>query len=381
MRNSERALTWVEVDLDAIEHNVRALRAHVGDGVRLAAVVKANAYGHGAPAVAQTALAAGAGHLAVVSVSEGVELREAGLTAPILILGYTPEWDAETVVEYELTPTVTRPEVAMALSQAAVARGMCVRIHLKVDTGLHRFGAAPREALELRALISTLPGVELEGLSTHFASADEADKSFTHEQFTLYQQIARQMPEVTLRHAANSSAVLDLPEMALTMVRSGIALYGLYPSLEVSRAVPLRPVLSLKSRLARIHDLEVGDPVSYGRTWRASRPSRMGLVPCGYAHGLRRALSNTGAMLVHGQRVPIRGRICMDQCVVDLTDVPEAQLHDEVVIIGRQGDEKITAEEVAERVGTINYEIVTGIPPRVPRVYLQGGDWSAAPGS
>ncbi|TAK31142.1 MAG: alanine racemase [Chloroflexota bacterium] len=377
---SERALTWVEVDLDAIRQNVRVLRAHLGDGIHLAAVVKANAYGHGAPAVAQAALAAGAEHLAVVSVQEGVELRQAGLTAPIVILGYTPEWEAETVVENGLAPTVTRPEVVLALSQAAVTRGTRVRVHIKVDTGLHRFGAEPREALALRDLIASLPGIELEGLSTHFASADEADKTFTREQFALYQQIAHQMPEVRLRHAANSSAVLDLPETALTMVRIGIALYGLYPSLDVSRDVPLRPALSLKSRLARLHGLETGDPVSYGCTWRAQRPSRVGLVPCGYAHGLRRALSNTGMMLVRGRRVPIRGRICMDQCVVDVTDVPEAELHDEVVIIGRQRDGEITADEVATQVGTISYEILTGIPPRVPRVYLQDGAQMEPPG-
>ena len=370
-------LTWAEIDLDAIAHNVRQLKRHIGERVKLTAVVKANAYGHGAVPVARTALENGAERLAVNRVVEGIELRRAGIAAPILILGYSPPWEAEAIVRHDLTPTITEREVALALAKAAASQGKTVPVHVKVDTGMGRFGLLPKEVVDFAKGLADFPNLRLEGLYTHFATADEADKSHTRRQFGIFLDVLKRLEEagieVPIRHAANSAATLDLPETHLDMVRCGIAIYGLYPSAEVSHSVPLKPAMSLKSRVARLRTLPAGSCISYGCTYVTSSPTRVALVPVGYGDGYHRLLSNRGQVLIRGRRTPILGRVCMDQFVVDVSDIPGVRLDDEVVVFGRQGEEEISAEEVAAWAQTINYEVVTALMPRVTRVYLRGG--------
>jgi alanine racemase len=370
--------TYAEIDLDAIAHNVAALKTHVGPTVEVMAVVKANAYGHGAIQVARVALESGAGRLAVARVAEGVQLRRAGLTCPILVMGYAVPDESVAVVEHGLTATVNTPEVARAVSGRAVGLGRTATVHVKVDSGMGRFGLLPEEVVPFVDEIAGLPGLDLEGIYTHFAVADLPDKTYTRQQFATFRQVLdaveRAGHRFRVRHAANSAATLDLPETHLDAVRVGIAIYGLRPSDEVEPAVPLRPALSLKSRVARLRTLPAGSSISYGRTFVTQRPTPVVLVPVGYGEGYHRLLSNRGAVLIGGRRAPIVGRVCMDQFVVDVSHIPGVAEGDEVVLIGAQGDQRITAEEIAGLAGTINYEVTTGLLQRIPRLFLRGGE-------
>ncbi len=361
------------VDLDAIAHNVAALKVRLGPKVALWAVVKANAYGHGAVPVARTALAAGASRLAVARIHEGVALRQAGITAPILVMGYHLPPEAELAAAYDLTVTVNDHGFARALNDHARDLGKTLPIHVKIDTGMGRFGQLPDELLPFLEGLTHYPHLHIEGLWTHFATADEADKTFTHQQFALFQEtaaMARDRFQIPLLHVANSAAILDLPETYLDAARPGIAIYGLYPSPEVNQTVPLRPALTVLSHIGRIRVLPPGASVSYGRTFIASRPTRVALLPIGYGDGIHRLLSNRGEVLVRGQRAPIIGRVCMDNIMVDVTHIPDAQEGDQSVLLGQQGDERIRAEEVAAWAQTIHYEVTTSLLPRLPRVYV-----------
>ncbi len=368
---------WAEIDLDAIERNVAALRGCLAAGAEYMAVVKANAYGHGAVRAARAALAGGASWLGVNVADEGVQLRQAGVGARILVLGYVPPWEAEKVVFHSLTPTVNTLQQAFALASASRWRGLATPVHVKVDTGMSRYGLLPEEVVPFVRALTGLPHLQYEGLWTHFATADEADKTFANRQLALFNQVVLQLEEVglgpRLRHTANSGATLQLPESHLDLVRCGIATYGLYPSAEVERRVSLHPALALKARAGRVRRLPAGTPVGYGRTFVAEHDFVAALVPGGYADGLHRSLSNLGEVLIRGRRARILGRISMDQIVVDATGVPGVEVDDEVVILGRQGDECISAEQMAAWMGTINYEVVTGLSPRVPRLYLRDG--------
>ncbi len=337
------------------------------------AVVKANAYGHGAVPVAKAVLAVGADRLGVVCVDEGEELRRAGIDAPILVMGHTPTAQAERVVSLSLTPSVGNRPFAEALSEAAISAGVTLPVHLKLETGLNRYGLPPEQLLPLAESIRHLPGLDVEGLWTHFATGDETDKSYVLRQFRAFSEVAGRLPWIRLLHVANTATVLDMPELSLGMVRVGIGIYGCYPSSEVARDLALRPVLSLKSRVARLRRIEVGASAGYGCTWTAARASVVALVMAGYGDGLRRALSNKGSVLIRGRRAPIVGRIAMDMCVADVTDIPYVAIDDEVVLIGRQRNEEIAAEEVAQLCDTISYEMLTGITARVPRLYLRDG--------
>ena len=370
-------LTWAEVDLDAIASNVRVLKQCAGSDCELMVAVKANAYGHGAVPVSRAALAGGATRLAVSRTDEGIELRRVGLDAPILLLGYTLPGESHAIVEWNLTPTVNSRPQARALSSAAVAQGKQLPIHVKVDTGMSRYGLLPGEALEFVRFLSGLPGLVLEGLYTHFAVADLPDKGFTRYQFQAFQDVVTELEEsgvsFPLKHVSNSAATIDLPEMGLSMVRCGIALYGLWPSADVEPAVALRPALSLRSRVARVRTLPPGTSISYGRTYVTDKPTRVALVPAGYGDGYHRILSNRGAVLIRGKRAPILGRVCMDQFVVDVSDIAGVELHDEVVLLGRQGEEHIPAEELARWAETINYEVTTSLLARLTRIYHRHG--------
>jgi len=375
-------VTWAEIDLDAVAHNVRMLKRHIGEHPALMAVVKANGYGHGALPVACTALQNGATWLAIGRVEEAIRLRNAGMTAPILLMCYTMPTQAEDIVRHRLTPTVNAMALAQALSLEVAMQGAPpLPIHLKVDTGMGRFGLMPEEIVDFARALVDVPGLTLQGFYTHFGTADEADASHTRRQFGLYQELVHRLEEagisIPLKHVANSAATLRFPDMHLDLVRCGIATYGLFPSPDVPRAISLRPAMALKSHVGRVRTLPTGWAVSYGRTFVAPAPTPVALVPAGYGDGVRRILSNQGQVLIRGRRAPVLGRICMDQFVVNASGIPDIRENDEIVLLGRQGNDSITAEEIAHRAGTINYEVVTSILPRVPRIYLEGGATSS----
>lgn len=368
--------TWLEVDLDAIAHNTRLIRQIVGPRVALMAVLKADGYGHGAVKVARTALNNGAVYCGVASLNEAAALRAANIDAPILILGYTPAWHAREALLRDVTVTLYDLDVARAFSRAAIDLQRPARVHIKIDTGMGRLGVLPHEAVAFINAVAELPGIEIEGMFTHFSCAD-TDPAFTRLQLARFLEIVRnpqskiQTPKWT--HAANSAATLALPDTRLNMVRPGLALYGLSPFGADQAGLPdaiaqLRPALAWKTTISQVKTLPDGAPVSYGATWRCQGERRIAVIPVGYADGFRRAPQHFGEVLVRGRRAPIVGRVCMDQTMIDVTDIPGARMGDEVVLIGRQGSERITAEDVAARIGTINYEVVSAILPRVPRV-------------
>jgi len=363
---------WAEIDLDALAHNVRALAARAAPA-RLYAIVKANAYGHGAVGVGRAALEAGAAGLGVVCVDEGEELRLAGIDAPVLVVGFTQASEAERVVDLRLTPTVDTMQVALALSRFAAARGVVQPIHVELESGLNRHGLELEDLVAFAESARQLPNIEVEGIFTHFAAAEEGDRSFTQAQYAALLEASKRLPWIPMRHCSASASVLIEPGMGLDAVRTGLAIYGYEPAPGCAGEVELRRVLSLKSRVARVLEVAPGATVGYGRTWRAERPSTIALVMCGYADGLRRALSNRAQLLVRGRRAPIAGRIAMDMCMLDVTDVPGVAPDDEVVIIGTQGGERVDADELAELADTISWEILAGISARVPRLYLRDG--------
>ena len=362
---------WIELDLGALEHNLAALRSATGDAVEIIAVVKANAYGHGVRAIAPALEAAGAERFAVVSVAEALQLRESGVAAPVIVLGHAFPADAEAAVAHALTLTVDTLALGEALAAAARAAGKVARVHIKADTGLHRFGLPPGEAIALAHALRDREGIEVEGLWTHMANADEADDSFSAEQHAEFETVTASLSWIPYRHAANTATALRRPELRYEGERLGLGLYGAIP--DHTPDPGLRPVLSLKARLARIAELSPGEGVSYGLTWRAERPARAALVPIGYADGWRRGLGNRGTMLVRGHRCPIIGRVCMDHFLVDVTDVPGAAVGDEAVLIGTQGAETITATEVAEAAGTISWDVLASLGARLPRLAHRGG--------
>lgn len=385
----ESPLVWAEVDLRAIAHNVRELRRVTQPGAQLLVAVKANGYGHGAVEVAKTALQNGGDALGVARIEEGIQLRDAGIAASILVLGYTDPALAEELIAFGLIQTVWSLETAKQLSQTARLAGKKIRIHLKVDTGMGRLGLPAESSREISpdipvtddvvsevAAIAELPGLELEGVFTHFPTADSADKAGSNAQLNLFMDFIDRLRqagiEIPFRHAANSAAIIDMPGSHLDMVRAGISAYGLYPSPEVNRhQVTLQPAMALKTRVVQIKRVPKGFEVSYGSTYRTERPTRIATVSIGYADGLSRRLSSRGHMLVRGHRVPIVGRVCMDLTMLDVGDIPGIGTGDEVVVFGRQKDAAIAVEEVASMLDTINYEIVSIISDRVPRIYLR----------
>lgn len=367
--------TWVEIDLSAIGNNTRRLKSLVGPRVRLLATLKADAYGHGALKVARTVLHNGASMLGVATVSEAAPLRNAGISAPILVFGYVPLWQMREAVRLNLTVTLYALESARALSRAALALGQIMKIYVKIDTGMGRLGVRAEQIGEILTLLQeivALPGIELEGIYTHFAMADTQDLTHARMQLARFQDVLRVVEAQHLRpplvHAANSAATLRLPEAHFDMVRPGIALYGMDPSTEVRLPEGFRPALSFKTQVAQVKVIPAGECISYSCTYTTDRPTRVAVLPVGYADGFRRAPANWGTVLIHGQEAPLLGRICMDQCMVDVSHIPQVRMGDEVVLIGRQGTATLSAEQVAQRLGTINYEVVAEILARVPRV-------------
>ncbi|MCH1641966.1 alanine racemase [Paenibacillus timonensis] len=369
--------TWAEVSLDAIAHNAGLFRKQAAQGCRVMAVVKANGYGHGAVQAAQAAIRAGAEYLGVALVDEALQLRAAGISQPILVLGYTPPRGVEAAVRHGITLTVYTEDVLREAIACAKKQRREARIHLKFDTGMTRIGLPSAEAVIGMAeqAAAAAPFVALEGLFTHFADADGPDPAFTLEQFARFSACIDALEahglHIPIKHCCNSAAAMRFPRMHLDMIRVGIALYGLYPSARLRLPeYPLRQAMQLKTKIASLQRIEPGRTVSYGRTYRAATERIAATIPVGYADGLSRALSNCGYALVRRQRVPIIGRICMDQAMLDVTEAEGIRAGDEVVIFGGNGVEaSISIDEVAAWMGTINYEVVCLIGSRVPRVY------------
>jgi len=371
---------WAEIDLDAIAHNVRQIKEIIGPRVEMMGVVKADAYGHGVPEVVRTLLENGVTQLAVSMLDEAIQIRQMGIDVPILVLSYTDPVRAEEIVNYRVTQTVFSHDLAEALSKAAVKLNKSAKVHIKVDTGMTRVGFMPGySAVKHITEIGKLPGVVIEGLFTHFASADEKDPEYTKLQFerfiNLCNELGRVGIHVPVKHVCNSAGTIQFPEMHLDLVRPGIILYGLYPSREVDKAkISLKPAMALKANVIYVKDVEKDVCISYGRTFKTSRQSKIATIPIGYADGYTRLLSNKGKVLVNGEIAPIVGRICMDQCMIDVTDLKsEVKVGDEVVLFGCQGGKSIGVEEVADLIGTINYELVCIVGKRLPRVYLKDG--------
>ncbi|MGM0651231.1 MAG: alanine racemase [Bacillota bacterium] len=367
---------WAEINLDHIAHNIRLFRKQIGSVTEIIAVVKADGYGHGARRVAEMAINAGASCLAVAFVDEAVDLRKAGIKAKILILGYTDPSLFKKLVEYNLTPTIFGLDTAEQLSWQAQELNIVLPVHIKVDTGMGRVGLLPEEALEVITRISILEGLSLEGIFTHLASAEDNDFTYTTEQMLLFNRIIDSCQErgisFSLVHAANSAAALNHPSSRFNMIRLGLSMYGHYPASEMRDIEPnLKPSLSFKSRVILVKKVQAGKAIGYGCTYHTSRESLIATIPVGYADGYSRLLSNKGQVLIRSCRVPVVGTICMDQMMVDVTDVPGVRLGDEVVLYGKQGQEEIKVEEAAELIGTINYELLCAVSKRVPRYYFK----------
>lgn len=368
-RGTERA-TRAIIDLGAISHNVAAIRKKIGSQRGLMAVVKADGYGHGAVEVSRTALRNGADSLAVALPEEGQHLREAGIEAPILVLGLIQPEEAWKVVDSRLDQTVSSIALLEALDREAGSASTQVNVHIKVETGLGRIGVEPHEVVLFLRRARSYRNLKVAGLFSHFSAADERDKTFSQHQLQLFEQTIREIRhagiELPQRHMANSAATLDLPESYYDLVRPGLIIYGLYPSTEVSHSIEVKPAMTLKTKVCYLKTVPQGTPISYGRTFVTQKQTRVATLPLGYGDGYKRALANKGEVLIKGRRAPVIGRICMDMCMIDVSDVPDVQAGDEAIVFGQEP----TADELAAKIGTINYEVVTTVGKRVPRVYV-----------
>jgi alanine racemase len=368
-------LCWIEVDLDAIASNVRALQEVAQPRHGVTAVLKAQAYGMGAAAVAQAALGAGARGVAVARVSEGRRLRTAGIDCPVLLLGGLDPAEMDAAVALRLTPTLSTWDTAELLQAAAARAGANLEVQVKVDTGMTRYGAPPEEAIAIVRGLKSLPSLRLEGFYTHFAAADDPDPFFANQQMARYLAICQQLESeghaLGLKHVANSAGALRIPNAGLDTIRIGIALSGAYATGWVPRQVALKPAVALKARVVRLHTPAVGTSIGYGRTYKVYRPMCVAVIACGYADGFPRACSNRGRVLIRGQRAAIVGTVTMDMAMADVSHIPEVEPGDEVVILGTQGQEEITIDEFSESAGLIPHELLVRLGSRAPRVYLR----------
>jgi alanine racemase len=365
--------TTAEVDLGALTYNYHQLRQLVPSSVKFLTVVKADAYGHGAIPVSKKLEELGADFLGVATVQEGAELRNAGVKSPILVLSGIYQEEVEDVLAYQLTPMVYCLEIAEALSATAKKKGETIPIHIKVDTGMGRIGVLAKEAASFATRLRKFENLKIEGVASHFSTADGGNSSFAKEQLQRFAHTLEEMKKVDvdppLCHIANSAALVTLPAAHFTLVRPGIMLYGSYPSPALKEKVSLRQVMSWKSLVADLKKVPKGYPISYGRTFITQRPSLIADIPVGYADGYNRLFSNRGEILIKGMRAPVVGRVCMDWTMVDVTDIPGVAVGDEVVLMGNQLGQEITPEALGELIGTISYEILCSVGKRVPRIY------------
>jgi alanine racemase len=371
---------WAEVNLDNIAHNAKEIRRITDKKAEIMGVVKADAYGHGVMEVAKTLLENGVTRLAVSMLDEAIQLRKNGIDVPILILSYTDPRRAEEIILNDVTQTVFSHDLADALSEAAVRLDKNIKIHIKIDSGMTRVGFMPGySAVKNVVRISKLPKIIIEGLFTHFASADENDRSYTYMQFERFMSVVSELNRIGIyipvKHVCNSAGIIEFPEMHLNMVRPGVVLYGMYPSEEVHKdIIDLRPAMTLKANIILVKDVEADTCISFGRIFNTQRESWIATLPIGYADGYTRLLTSKGRVLVNGQSVPIVGKICMDQCMIDVSEVSgEVNVGDEAVLFGNQNGSEIKIEDLADKIGTINYEIACIIGKRIPRVYWKDG--------
>ncbi|MBR5155864.1 MAG: alanine racemase [Clostridia bacterium] len=383
MNNTQRA--WAEIDLDNIAQNVREIKKRLKSGVRFMGVVKADAYGHGVRETAKTILENGADCLAVAFIDEAVQLRKTGITVPILILGNSAESSVDELLEYQITPAVFTQDFAKALSRRASELGKTAKIHIKVDTGMHRIGflygssdeektATVKKIIE----ISKLPNIEIEGLFTHLSTSDEADTEYTYDQYNRFMELNQRLLDgglsVHIRHIANSAALVRFPELQLDMVRAGVIMYGMYPSRDVDyNDLKLKPAMKFKTRVINVKDVKPGAGISYGRSYVTDSVKKIATIAVGYADGYSRILSGKADIIVDGVKVRQLGRICMDQCMIDVTTVNNINIGDEVTLFGESCGCNIPIEDVADKMGTINYEIACIVGKRIPRIYIKDG--------
>ncbi|MHB9923785.1 alanine racemase [Clostridium botulinum] len=372
---------WEEVNLDNLSYNMRNIKKKV-NCKEIFAVVKANGYGHGALDIASTLLENGATRLSVACLSEAIELREGGITCPINILGITPPTLFEDIIDYNIEPMVFSYDYANQLSKAASLKNRIVKTHIAVDTGMGRLGFDPTvESLEEIKRIQDLSNIKIEGLCSHFSSSDEKDKSYSEYQFKIFQNFRKKLIEMNMKipihHMSNSAAIIDLPSTYLDAVRAGIILYGYYPSMEVNKEnLHIKQVMTLKANIVHIKTIDSGKYVGYNRKFKTKRKSKIAILPLGYGDGYTRFLSNRGKVIINGQYAPIVGNICMDQCMIDVTDIKEVKVGDEVIIIGKDNINNLRydAEDIASKVGMTSGEIMSIISKRVPRVYIKNGN-------
>lgn len=368
---------WAEINLDNLENNIKEVKRLAKPGTLVTAVIKADGYGHGAVAIAKTLLENGADRLAVAALDEAIELRQAGITARILVLGFTGVERTQEVIANDVDQCVYHLEVAKAFDVEAKRKNKVAKLHIKIDSGMGRIGFLPNEASIADIIeISKMNNVCLEGIFTHFCVADEADKTFTESQYKKFKWVCDTLEEkgvkIKVRHCANSATIVDIEDMHFDMVRAGIVLYGLAPSNDVLLdRIHLKPVMTLKARISNVKTIQPGDSVSYGRKFIAEKPTKIASLPLGYADGYTRMLSDKAEVLIQEQRVKVVGRICMDQCMIDVTTIENVNVGDEVVLFGTQGKTSLPVDELAAHLGTINYEIVCMLARRVPRVYIK----------
>lgn len=366
-----------EIDLDAVAYNIRNIRERVNKNSKIMGIVKADAYGHGAVEVSKVLLYNGADWLGVAMIDEAIQLRQNNIMVPILILGYTLETKIDDVVRYDIIQTVFSYDMAKLVSDAAVKQNKIAKIHIKVDTGMGRIGFMPDENIGDEVLkISKLPNIEINGIFTHFSTSDETDKSFTRLQIERFKyaidEIEKRGINLPVKHCANSAAIMDLEDLGFNMVRAGVILYGMYPSLDVKKEnLSLKPVMSIKTHISYVKNVGVGVPLSYGRTYYTDKESVIATVPVGYADGYIRRMQKGGRVIVNGHYAPIVGRVCMDQFMIDVTNIPDVKPGDDVILMGSDGNISITADEIAKVLDTINYEVVCMIGKRVPREYIK----------
>lgn len=370
---------WAEIDLDAIAYNIKNIRNLVNNK-DIIAVVKADCYGHGAIDIVPTLIENGASRLAVAVLTEAIDLRKHNITTPIMILGYTPLDLSEELIKYDIEQTVFDLEYAKNLSEIALSLNTKAKVHIALDTGMGRIGFIPNEkSLHDIIEICSLEGLDIIGIFTHFSTSDEEDKSYTNEQFSKMKAFLKNLKdkgiEIPIKHVSNSGAIMDLPETYLDAVRAGIILYGYYPSNEVKKEnLSIKPALTVKSKIAHVKEMDKDMFISYGRTFKTSRKSIIATIPIGYADGYSRLLSDKAKVIINGKFANVVGRICMDQCMIDVTDVGPVHVGDEVIILGKEGNLKFDADDYAEIMGTINYEVICMLKNRIPKVYMKNGN-------
>ncbi|MGL4655513.1 MAG: alanine racemase [Sarcina sp.] len=370
---------WAEVNLDDIRHNMREIKKLVKDK-KIIGVVKADAYGHGAVDVAPVLLEEGADKLGVAVITEALELRNAGITSDIMILGYTPLTFSDKLLKQNIEQTVYSLDYARALSREALKMNVKAKIHISIDSGMGRIGFLPEEFEDI-VKVCLLPGLEVVGIFTHFSTADEQDKTYTYKQFEIFKSICDKLESrgihIPLKHSSNSAAIMDLNDTYLDAVRPGIITYGYYPSDQVQKEkLTLKPALTLKTNIVHIKTLKEDMYVSYGRKFKTEKETVVATLPIGYADGYTRLLNGKANVIIRGQLAPVIGSICMDQCMVDVTNIKDVKLGDEVILIGQDNGVKFDADDIARLIGTINYEIICMLKNRVPRMYIENGEIS-----